>query len=231
MKMAAALMSVVFLSCFLMTGCFFFQRGPKYSIPDAIKFMEERYDDTFTYLEDYDDHQPTGASYDLYLKSKKYPDQKVYIRIIRNGDGFRYVDNYISVQYYEETRNALEEIARSVFGENFNLIYKLGTSSAQGSTYDPDMTLEEYWLTSEPDIACCLKIAPEYSDENWAVELDQLEELIKEKKICVRYSIYYCKVQSFYEETNKTDAKSGEFSVHSMIAVGADMQTEIKKRN
>jgi hypothetical protein len=227
-KFLSAFVAMMVFASLALSGCSIFSRKPAYSIQDAIAYMENRYDDTFTYLEDYDDHQPTGGSYDLYLKSKKFPDQKVYLRIIRSGDGFRYVDNYIAVKYYDETRDAIEEIATSVYESNFNLLCEPGPSKAMSSEHDPDMSLQEFWLTKEADLTCCLKIAPEYGDTNAEAELDQIEDLIKEKKMCIRFSIYYTKDQDFYEATKNRDAKWNEYSTHMLIGIGPDMKTEVK---
>ncbi|MBO4495980.1 MAG: hypothetical protein J5752_09015 [Clostridiales bacterium] len=229
-KLLSAIVAVMVLASLALSGCSIFSKKPAYSVKDAIAYMEDRYDDTFTYLEDYDDHQPTGGSYDLYLKSKKFPDEKVYLRIIRSGDGFRYVDNYIAIKYCDETREAIEEIATTVYGNNFNLLCDPGPSTALSAEKDPDMSLQEFWLTKEADLACCLKIAPEYGDTNSEAELDQIEELIKEKKMCIRFSIYYTKDQDFYEATKKIDAKWNEYSTHMLIGIGPDMKTEIKNR-
>ncbi len=230
-KLLSVFVVVMVLGSLALSGCSIFSKKPSYSVKDAIAYMEDRYDDKFTYFEDYDDHQPTGASYDLYLKSRKYPDEKVYLRIIRNGNGFRYVDNYISVKYYDETREAIEDIAAAVYGNEFNLIYDPGVSSAMSSTCDPNMSLEEFWLEREADLSCCLKIDPDHGEANSEAELDRIEELIKEKKISIRFSIYYTVDQDFYEDTKNSTAKWNEYSTHMIIGIGPDMKTEIKKRS
>lgn len=224
-RMPAVLLLVCLLSSICLCGC---RRGPKFSVDDTLKHLKDRYGEKFSYVEDYDAHQPSGGGYEFYVSCEKIPNQKIYVKVIRDGQGFRYADNYLAAKYYTETEAALREMAQAVYGSDAHLVFKLtkGMDIAD-SDVDPGITLEQFWTTKQAGLSCCLKIAPGHGIANKDAELDALEKLIKEKKMHVRFSIYYVTNDTAYTN-DSTSLSYKDFEEHALLSIGEDFKTTSK---
>lgn len=224
-KYTVVMLLVVLFSGILNTGCLF--SGKKFSADDAIKYMKGRYGEEFTYVSDFDDHQPTSSSYELYLKCDKYPEQNIYVKVIRSGEDFRYVDSFISVKYEKQTLDLLEGMAKDVYGPDCRVIYNCGKNSELSENIDPNISFEDYLQIREMDLSCCLKIAPGHQIENKDQDLDKLEQSIKEKRFYVRYSIYYAADTETYENDDK-NPPIDKVRNHALLGIGDGYETQIK---
>lgn len=108
-----------------------------------VAYMNERYDDTFTF------NAPFGGSVgidstQITVKSEKYPNEKIWVEyVVENGEEY-YYDNYIDYKYENETREYLLEIMREIFdGSNVVVKYDVDSGGTKNE-YDESTTFNQY---------------------------------------------------------------------------------------
>ncbi len=227
-RMPAVLLLVCLLSSMCFCGC---RKGSQFSVDDTLKHLKDRYGEEFTYVEDYDAFQPAGGGYEFYVSCKSIPDQKIYVKVIRDGQGFRYVDNYLAAKYFADTETAIRKLAEAVYGSDINLIFRLTKNMAVAdSDVDPDMTLQDFWTNEKFDLSCCVKIKPDQGLEKKDAKLDILEKLIKAAKMYVRFSIYYMNSETAYIN-DSTSPAAKDYDEHAILEIGEGLETKMKEWN
>ena len=56
------------------------EKSPKFSTDDIIKYMNEKYGVTFTYIEPVDANQPTATSLAIFLEEPTHPGKRIFAK-------------------------------------------------------------------------------------------------------------------------------------------------------
>lgn len=114
----------------------------------AIKYLNEKYNTRFTYLEDKpyklgsgDVFGRHGNTVHMYVTCEELPDKKIFVAGNEGSDTF--YCNYTAVKYGEATREIITEISRAVYGDSTK-VYWEGNDGDLVGCMDKDASLEDY---------------------------------------------------------------------------------------
>lgn len=129
--------SLVLILLLGVAGCMF----RKSKAEAAIEYMENKYDDTFTFT-----HYMAGdpKSY-VILKSEKFPDANVQVNGYSLKDGeYEFWDNYVYCKYEDETRDFLENFFECVFECEVKINYDIGYGYISKDDLTDNTTFDEF---------------------------------------------------------------------------------------
>lgn len=137
----------------------------------AIKYLNDKYDDTFTYYQTYGGKSFLESEKPLKIvcTSEKYPD--MYVTAQYSLDRKTIQDNYISVKYSQQLDEKVSEILTSAFPqmEYYFTSFAEDTINASFCDFAPDTSFEEYLAKSGETFSVCLNYT------NGEIDLEQIQ--------------------------------------------------------
>lgn len=138
----------------------------------AIKYLNDKYDDTFTYYQTYGGKSflESEKSLEIVCTSEKYPG--MYVTAQYSLDRKTIQDNYISVKYSQQLDEKVSEILTSAFPqmEYFFTSFAEDTINASFHDFAPDTSFEEYLAKSGEAFSVCLNYT------NGEINLEQIQK-------------------------------------------------------
>ena len=201
MKKIIGLISLVLIFICL-TGCFYDKnnnQNDKVTRSDLVKYMEDKYNDKFEYIDSFDGGLNPNQKYIL-VSNSKFPGKEIKVIYNKEKDVERYKDNFTQVRYEEETYSLIEESLSKIFNQNFLITHEIVVSN---NNFDDNTTFEDFLKSDESGVRFYAVVSPEYQIDS----LENLEKTVKEifgeKFTDCDVNIYFAREKdeflSFYE--------------------------------
>jgi len=212
----------------VMCGC---KNNPNFTVDEILEYMNEKYDEEFTYIRPADIYQPTSDSFEIFVASDKYPDDMIYAKCLLNTETGekRFCDNYVSYIYEDEVRDLLTELTQEVYPDakiRYAALY--GTSSDSGQDVP---SLEQYLSRTSSSIDYMILLPDEHDETLYKEEMNALIENLKKKKVVCSIIIAYSKNRADYDSfiTDKWPEEYIDYKLRGFIGIGENF--EIKFEN
>ena len=177
-----------------------------------LNYMNEKYDDEFTYK------SPFGGSvgidaWQIIVSSKKYPNADVWVEYLIEDGKEEFYDNYIDYKYEEQTREYLQKLLKESFGEEIRLVYNVGSGGTR-NMYDAKITFEEYIKGRDNPICFSADINTELYDLNQEKIISEITNaFIVENNMRVVGKLYFQKNEtSLFFITNEDGIETYKWS-------------------
>lgn len=187
-KLIIAILAVLFMmgACTNMRLRDFFGN----SLQDKMmNYINEKYDDSFTFLNTYGGR--IGADYHkIIVSSEKYPNKEIVVTCYVSDDGETYSDNYLSIKYEDDTRACIEEMIKSLYGENCFIYYRPNLLSMPSGASN-DMSFDEYIGKATSGISFTAIVNVENAEVSKEAELESLKKALHNAGLCCSGTIYF----------------------------------------
>jgi len=213
----------------VMCGC---KNNPKFTVDEILEYMNEKYDEEFTYIRPADVYQPTSDSFEIFVASDKYPDDMIYAKCLLNTETGekRFCDNYVSYIYEDEVRNLLTELTQEVYTDaKVRYVPLYGAASSDSNEDIP--TLEQYLSRTSSSIEYMIMLPDEHDETLYKEELNALREKLEENKVVCMINILYSNDHEQYDSfvTDKWTDDHIVCKLRGFIGIGENF--EIKYEN
>ena len=199
------------------SGCMFGEdkkRVPLY-ISSCKEYLENKYGEEFTYLEQYEHDSTTRSSAKWYFSSESFPDKKILITATlgREEGTVIYHDNYLSYYYEDQTFEALSEAVKEVYGD-CRVTTPVNYKDVLPAEYSKNTSFSEYIGSTKSSVELNIYLSPEYSRDNKETKLRELYEKLCEKKFVCIIGVYYTNDADAYDRYNDESllAENGWYS-------------------
>ena len=167
---------VVLSLLYLTSGCFGNKnndQNDKVTRSDLVKYMEEKYNDKFEYIDSFDggfdDNQKA-----IIVSSEKILGKRIYV-VYRKENGIEtYTDSYTQTRYEEETYSLIKELLSEIFNTDFLITHNILRST---NNFNSNTTFEEFLKSEESNVQFYAVVSPDYKIN----DLGNLEKSLKEK--------------------------------------------------
>ena len=218
---------VMFLG--VMCGC---KNNPKFTVDEILEYMNEKYDEEFTYIRPADVYQPTSDSFEIFVASDKYPDDMIYAKCLLNTETGekRFCDNYVSYIYEDEVRDLLTELTQEVYPDakiRYTALY--GTSSDSGQDVP---SLEQYLSRTSSSIDYMIMLPDEYDETLYKEEMNALIEKLEEKKIVCGVTVVYSNDRTQYDSFVTNERPNFEhltYKLRGHVRIGENYEIEFEE--
>ncbi|MDR0435146.1 MAG: hypothetical protein LBH21_08895 [Gracilibacteraceae bacterium] len=163
------------------------------TIEAIIRYMEERYEDTFIYYSS-DTESYLSSEKEIWLQAGKLPQEMVLV--LRNIDTGDLVDNYLGLLLREEMEQEVRRVAVQVYGDCF-LSYKAGIARPP---LDLRTTDARVFLRS-PGAGSNALILVQTDPERKEEDLTRFAEALRAEQFSLGFSITYIDPKVFPEIT------------------------------
>lgn len=190
---------VIFLIVILLigaTGCMQ-KNNKKIDRKTLITYMENKYDDNFTYVGSYGGSLD-GSSMNLLLKSEKLNGEEVKICYYENSKGAFYADNYMKKKYSKQTVEKFSDIVKPIFGTE--VLITIATDTGVVNQFTKDTTFEEFIQSTESNIRLILMVSPRFTIDDHDLLVDELRERLLNSKMFCGGSIYFVDTEENYKD-------------------------------
>ena len=204
-KRIAKIISLFVLMTIIMMGVCGCMQQQKLSIDDCLKYMKTKYGEDFTYLEPYDDFQPTARTLKIYVQSERYPDSKIMVIEEKDKDGNRlFHDNFVAIKYEQDTRELLTDVAVQVYGECRVIYSAYGYDGYLPDSFDNATTFADYIAARKSNICVTILLPPEHGTLDKEREINEIYEKCCENKIICAVEVYYTNDSEVYQSISTT---------------------------
>jgi len=167
-----------------------------------MKYINERYDDTFTFLQIYENH-PSYRKREILVTTEKYPGEYIHVQYIEKEEGDFYNDNYLYFKYRDQAIEALHEVFDGVLDYDFKFFYE-GNPGVDMDTIDADATFDEYISNTASNLRFTVVVAPGYSiGEPDVFEKRIIDAFASQGMVILSASIHFCDDPDVYEELDR----------------------------
>lgn len=214
----------------VMCGC---KNNPNFTVDEILEYMNEKYDEEFTYIRPADLYEPESDSFEIFVASDKYPDDMIYAKCLLNTETGekRFLDNYVSYIYEDEVRDLLTELTQEVYTDakvRYVPIYK--TASTHSSEGIP--TLEQYLSRTYSSISYMILLPNEHDETLYKEEMNALIEKLKEKKVVCSITIAYSNDRTQYDSFVTDYWPNSEHLIYKLHGyIGIEENFEIEYEN
>lgn len=212
----------------VMCGC---KNNPNFTVDEILEYMNEKYDEEFTYIRPADIYQPTSDSFEIFVASDKYPDDMIYAKCLLNTETGekRFCDNYVLYIYEDEVRDLLTELTQEVYADakvRYAPIYAAATDSSKRIP-----SLEQYLSRSSSSIDYMILLPDEHDETLYKEELNALCMALKEKKVVCDITIAYSNDRAHYDSfvTDKWPNEHVIYKLRGDIGIGEDFEIELEE--
>ena len=214
----------------VMCGC---KNNPKFTVDEILEYMNEKYDEEFTYIRPADVYQPTKESFEIFMASDKYPDEEIFAKCIYNSETGekRFLDNYVSYIYEDEVRDLLTELTQEVYADAKVRYVPLYWTASTNSDEDIP-TLEQYLSRTYSSISYMILLPDEHDVTLYKEEMNALIEKLEEKKVVCSITIAYSNDRTQYDSFVTDDWPNSEhliYKLHGDIRIGEDFEIEFEE--
>ena len=189
------------------SGCMLF--GKESRTEKMMKHLNAKYDDAFSDPSPYGGGMGPSNTTEIHVKSKKYPDARVWASYTVNEDeSVTYSDNYVTVKYEAETRAALQKVMEEVIGDDGEVLtfYSLALRGTENS-FDDNTTLSEFMKSSDADIGFTSVVRKGYKLDKKTFE-KRLQKTFSDANITVSSGkIYFAETDEQFEDINKVPSR------------------------
>ncbi len=207
-RLGAGLMlaAVIFAPLLLMTGCAKLTGNyvnSNKNIKAAIKYLNERYDTEFDYLEDkpyavgsgnvFGAH---GNSVHMYVTCKDLPGKKILV-VGEEGSG-TFSCNYTAMKYEDEAYAVLDGIAKSVYGDSAKVFWE-GHNGDRLGDLEKDAALDDFLRSGHLDF---ITVLTDKNDDMMGDYRRFINALIERGVECVPETYHYSEA-ALYADTDK----------------------------
>lgn len=216
---------MLFEIMFILTGC----GKPKFSVDDCLKYMNEKYGEEFDYISLTNEYQ-TNSSLKIFVKSKKYPNNKILVVEELTSDGIKYHDTYVRAKYKQDTYNLMNSIATDVYGECRVIDITSDDIYFLPDSFNNTTTFAEYISNIKSNISFSVLLPKEHSKIDKENEINRFYESLRENNIICSCSIYYTNDEEKYEKINSLqDIATSEnwYSDSALLNIGEDYSKEV----
>lgn len=225
----------LFFSIVIMMGVYGCMRQPGLSVDDCLEYMKTKYNGDFTYLEPYDNFQPTARALKIYVQSDQYPDSKILVVEERDYDeNILFHDNFVAIKYEQDTGELLTNIATQVYGE-CRVMYSVHRHGQEGvlpDYFNNSTTFADYIADRKSTITFSVLLPPEHSIQDKDREINDFYEECCENKIICIMAVYYVNDLDMYQSMDSEPVmmQSGEwYDAHGVLMMDAEFGTQSLK--
>lgn len=166
--------------------------NPKNIHEKMVAYMNEKYNDIFTF-----DSVFGGSvgekSTQITVKSKKFPNEKIWVEFLIEDGIEKYYDNYIDYKFEAQTKEYLTELMQSMFGSNVTVEYGVDSGGTRNS-YDDSTSFEEYIKGDSNPIVFNAHIDMDISDQEHKEITDIItKEFVEKRNMKVVGKLYFTK--------------------------------------
>lgn len=202
-------------------------RMTKWSVDDCLEYMNNKYGEEFTFVEENPQRQATYRSLEILVKTDSYPGKKILVVEETGSDYKKFHDNYVAVKYEQQTADLLNDIASQVYGE-CRVIYTVYNNFLPDS-FDGTTTFSEYISERYSRITFKLLIPPEHGIDNKEKELEQLYNKFCDNKLIGSVEIFYTNDREKYQgisTPSETQLKIDWFDANGILVMDKEFGIE-----
>lgn len=195
------LMLPLLLSTVLFTGCYISNNsGGTLSIDDSLSYLENKYHDSFSFVED-SRSEVTSKHLKFFVTNSKYPNEHILVTSEITSSGVIFNDSYMSVKFNAQTSDYTKSLASGVFGD-CKVVAGVQDSRTLPDYYDNSMTFEDYKKKKSSLIYVYIVLPPSHSDNDAERELDAFTKVCASNEfVCIGH-IYYASDSDYYYNAN-----------------------------
>ncbi len=170
----------------------------KFSVKDCLKYMENRYGESFETDSLSDPSKISGSALGLFVTCDRFPGKKIRVNQYKNNEkGYTYRDNYVSYVYEDDVRKMAEKLASDAFGE-CKVIYEVNNRYILPEDYSPDMGFDKFVSSTDSYISLSILLPPDHGISQKDEDIRKIYELFKERKAVVILNLFYTKDMETY---------------------------------
>ena len=171
------------------------------STSGMIRYMNEKYDDTFSYVGSFGGSD-AGESKNIYITSKKYPNRDISV-CYHNCNGTAYItENYTHNRFKIETEEYITSMMKDLFGVDVIVTYII-SSPGTVNDFNEKTTFEEYIGSEASDIVFKAVVSDLYETENMADVAEKVKSMVEEAPIIASAEIYFASSPETFKEFSK----------------------------
>jgi len=217
----------------LMIGvCGCMEKSPKFSTDDIIRYMNEKYGVTFTYIGPVDANQPTATSLAIFLEEPTHPGKRIFAKcVLSSNTGEKsFSDNYTSYLYEEDTRSLLTSISTKVYPDA-KIRYAVDVTSPSSYSGDSMPSFEEYISRTKSSISFMILLSDTHDTSTNKEEAQKLCSLLMDRKVACSVTIAYAKEKSQYENfvTDNWENTHEQYRLRGDLRVGESNAVEFEE--
>lgn len=185
-----------------MSGCI----GKKDITKEVLEHMQNKYDDTFSYVAPFGGGMGNVTT-QMLLTSEKYPGKTIWIECyVDEDDNINIVDNYLSIKYEQQTVELINDIIKKTTDKDFTVFYDLPLQAfTKGAS--KETTFKEYISQPSSDI-CFIAIVDAQGEIGRDAFEQELEKNIVESGLCCRLGNIYFDNNNNYNSITKETLES-----------------------
>jgi hypothetical protein len=186
-------------------------------------YLQEKYGVPFTFVENYGARMG-GDQYQYLFSCSVFQDEKILAMYTALDDGeYECSDNYMSYYFKSETKSALENIVKSVYGDG-KVFYTVSQSPLPGS-YDLNTPFERFILENSKDIIASMVIVGDNRIDKEA-DLEALRIAAVRDKVFFTGKLYYANEGNYdaidASNINKYESMTNWYSDFCSFSLEAD---------
>ena len=203
------------------------EKKSKFTTDEILQYMEQKYDENFTYVKPKDADQPGAYSLSVFLKNEKYPERLILAecRLTEVNGEKSFSDNYCSIMYEDQTRELFTQISKSVFPDSktrYIVEKNISTSNTEG-TVDP---FEKFLSSESSCLSFTVLVEPGHGSDKKEQELRSLCDLLIQKKIVCSVKIVFSDDTEQFEtfSCDEYEELSNNYEAIGMAIIGKDLE-------
>jgi len=214
----------------VMCGC---KNNANFTVDEILEYMNEKYDEEFTYIRPADLYEPESDSFEIFVASDKYPDDMIYAKCLLNTETGEkwFCDNYVSYIYEDEVRTLVTELTHEVYADaKVRYVPLYGAASSDSNEEIP--TLEQYLSRTSSSIDYMIMLPDEYDETLYKEEMNALIEKLEEKKIVCGVTVVYSNDRTQYDSFVTNERPNFEhltYKLRGHVRIGENYEIEFEE--
>lgn len=163
-------------------------------IDGIVSYMEDKYDDTFEYVNSFDGGFDTNQIA-IILSSEKLVDKKIHV-VYENVDGMAiYEDNYTQLKYEAQTYDLIKELLTQTINKEILLTHRVLRSK---NNYSSHTTFEDFLKSSSSNVGFYAIVSPDYVLNDMLTLEEEVKKVFKENFSSCSVNIYFARTEDEY---------------------------------
>ena len=164
------------------------------TIDGIVSYMEDKYDDTFEYVNSFDGGFDVNQIA-VILSSKKIVDEKIYV-VYENVDGVvTYKDNYTQIKYEAQTYDLIKKLLTQTISEEILLTHRVLRSK---NNYSAHTTFDDFLKSTSSNVGFYAIVSPDYVINDILTLEEEIKKVFKENFSSCSVNIYFARTEDEY---------------------------------
>lgn len=216
------------MSTILMIGVCGCMKKSNLSVDACLNYMKSKYGEEFTYIEPYDESQPTSKTLKIFVESERFPGAKILVIEENVENNIVWHDNYVAVKYEEDVAELFNAIATDVYGE-CRILYFVDDFFYLSDSFDNETSFTEYTSKQSSNISVSVLLPPDHDYAQKEQELQLVYQKLCENSMVCTVNVFYVNNQDKYNALESSEdmmLESGWYDAKGQLIIDDDYSIE-----